>query len=113
MWSAEAIGSIISRASQNCTVSGWRANVMPFDIPFSLAGPRPAIAGTGLVALDVVIPNEPRSFPQLWAGGTCGNVLTALAYLGWDSYPIARLRDDAFSNYINQDLARWNVHLDY
>lgn len=67
-------------------VFGWRANVMRFEIPFDLPGPRPAIAGTGLIALDVVIPNEPRSLPQLWAGGTCGNVLTALAYLGWDSY---------------------------
>ncbi len=86
---------------------------MPFEIPLNLPGPRPAIAGTGLIALDVVIPNETRSLPQLWAGGTCGNVLTALAYFGWDSYPIARLRDDALSSYINQDLARWNVRLDY
>jgi sugar/nucleoside kinase (ribokinase family) len=86
---------------------------MPFEIPLNLPGPRPAIAGTGLIALDVVIPNEPQSLPQLWAGGTCGNVLTALAYFGWDAYPIARLRDDASSSQITHDFARWEVRLDY
>ncbi|GIW86328.1 MAG: carbohydrate kinase family protein [Isosphaeraceae bacterium] len=86
---------------------------MRFDVPFDLPGPRPVIAGTGLIALDVVIPNGPHSLPQLWAGGTCGNVLTALAFLGWDAYPIARLRDDAASRQITQDFGRWGVNPDF
>ena len=28
---------------------------------------------------------------RYWAGGTCGNVLTVLSYLGWHASPIARL----------------------
>ncbi|RUL89469.1 PfkB family carbohydrate kinase [Tautonia sociabilis] len=83
------------------------------DLPFNLPGPRPVIAGTGLIALDVVIPTGPDSLPQLWAGGTCGNVLTALAFLGWDAYPIARLRDDAASRQIGRDLGRWGVKPDF
>src|SRR5215218_804198 len=86
---------------------------MRHDLPFNLPGPSPVIAGTGLIALDVVIPIGAHSLPQLWAGGTCGNVLTALAYLGWDAYPIARLRDDAASRQINQDLCRWGVKPDF
>ena len=86
---------------------------MRFDLPFDLPGPRPVIAGTGLIALDVVIPNGPNSLPQMWAGGTCGNVLAILALLGWDAYPIARLRDDAASRQITHDLNRWGVKPDF
>ena len=75
--------------------------------------PRPIIAGTGLIALDVVIPTTSDSLPQLWAGGTCGNVLTVLSLLGWESIPIARLSNDAASKQITQDFERWGVRLDY
>ncbi len=86
---------------------------MSAENPFELEDFRPVISGTGLIALDLVLPNEPHSLPQLWAGGTCGNVLTALAYLGWDAYPIARLRADAASRQILQDLGRWRVRADF
>ena len=72
----------------------------------------PVVIGTGLVALDVVIPNGLESDPQLRAGGTCGNVLTALAYLGWSSYPIARLSEDGASKLVAADLRQWGVNLD-
>jgi len=71
------------------------------------------VVGTGLIALDVVIAEGSKSDPLLCAGGTCGNVLTALAYLGWDAYPIARLRDDAASKRIREDLNSWGVKLDF
>ena len=73
----------------------------------------PVIIGTGLVALDVVIADNPKVNPFLCAGGTCGNVLTALAYFGWDAYPIARLRSDAASKRIIDDLSEWGVKLDF
>ena len=50
---------------------------------FALAEQRPVVVGTGLVALDVVINSDVHRPPRLWAGGTCGNVLTILSYLGW------------------------------
>lgn len=73
----------------------------------------PIVIGTGLVALDVVIPTGLEADPQLRAGGTCGNVLTALAYLGWDSYPIARLKADGASKLVADDLRQWGVHLEF
>jgi sugar/nucleoside kinase (ribokinase family) len=73
----------------------------------------PVVIGTGLVALDVVIPNGLVADPQLRAGGTCGNVLTALAFLGWRSYPIARLSADGASKQVAADLRQWGVSLDF
>ncbi|HWG46498.1 MAG TPA: PfkB family carbohydrate kinase [Gemmataceae bacterium] len=73
----------------------------------------PVVIGTGLVALDVVIPSSLETDPQLRAGGTCGNVLTALAYLGWGSYPIARLSEDGASKLVAADLRQWGVQLDF
>ena len=48
---------------------------------------RPSIFGTGLIALDLVISSDPATPVQSWVGGTCGNVLSILAYLGWDAFP--------------------------
>jgi sugar/nucleoside kinase (ribokinase family) len=73
----------------------------------------PVVVGTGLVALDVVIPPEEAAQPKLWAGGTCGNVLLALSYLGWQSYPVARLKNDAACERICDDFRRWGVCLDF
>jgi fructokinase len=80
---------------------------------FSMRTPPPVIVGTGLVALDVVIPSEAGTAPRLWAGGTCGNVLTVLAYLGWDAYPVARLGQDSASLWVARDFTAWGGHPDF
>lgn len=74
---------------------------------------KPRIFGTGLIALDLVIGANSAAPVHSWAGGTCGNVLTIMSYLGWDSYPIARMSGDPASERVRVDLKRWNVHLDY
>ncbi len=74
---------------------------------------KPTIIGTGLLALDVVIADNIKADPLLCAGGTCGNVLTLLSFLGWNAYPIARLRADAASKQIAEDLRRWGVKTDF
>jgi sugar/nucleoside kinase (ribokinase family) len=71
----------------------------------------PRAFGAGLIALDLIVSAE-SSF-RAHVGGTCGNVLTALAYLGWDSYPIARLGNDSASQVVRADLSKWGVHLDH
>jgi len=78
--------------------------------PFSIRrDPAPTVVGTGLIALDIIFNGRSAAPLGLWAGGTCGNVLTVLAYLGWKSYPIARLRDDAFANDLIADVRKWKV----
>lgn len=69
-------------------------------------------SGTGLVALDVVISKDMKKPTQFYAGGSCGNVLTILSYLGWDSYPIARLSNNVASDLLIQDLNKWKVNED-
>jgi fructokinase len=68
--------------------------------------------GTGLIALDVVINDSSNSF-KLWAGGSCGNVLTILAYLGWESYPIARLANDTAAKELMTDMEKWGVNTQF
>jgi sugar/nucleoside kinase (ribokinase family) len=74
---------------------------------------RPVVFGTGLIALDMVMGADASQPVRSWTGGTCGNVLTILSYLGWDAYPIARLNGDAASLRVKADLDDWGVHLDY
>lgn len=76
-------------------------------------GRRPAVVGTGLVALDVIYGLDQTRAPDLYAGGTCGNVLAALAFLGWESYPIARLADDPAGRRVLRDLASCGVQTDF
>ena len=40
-------------------------------------------------------------------------MLSILAWLGWDAYPIARMNGDAASEAVRADMARWNVRLDW
>lgn len=74
---------------------------------------RPRAFGTGLIALDLVMSADPNTPVQAWAGGTCGNVLSILAYLGWESYPIARMNGDPASERVRADMSRWGVKLDF
>ncbi len=74
---------------------------------------RPKVFGAGLIALDLVIGADPESSVQSWAGGTCGNVIAILAYLGWKAFPIARMNGDPASDRVRTDLRRWGVGLDF
>jgi hypothetical protein len=73
----------------------------------------PICIGTGLIALDVLINGTTDGLLRLWAGGSCGNVLTILSYLGWQSFPIADLGVDNASETILNDMRRWNVNTNF
>ncbi len=72
----------------------------------------PSVVGVGLIVLDIVVSSESEFFSS-YAGGTCGNVLSVLSFLGWDAYPVARLNGDVASNRVKADMRRWRVHLDF
>lgn len=75
--------------------------------------PRPRAFGAGLLALDIVVSADPAVPMRSYAGGTCGNVMAALAYLGWETFPVARLNEDPAALRVRHDLLRWGVRLDY
>lgn len=77
------------------------------------SGAQPKAFGVGLIALDLVIGPDPQRPIRSWAGGTCGNVLSILSFLGWDTYPIARMNGDAASDRVRADLSHWGVNLDF
>ena len=70
---------------------------------------KPLAVGMGLVALDAVFTANGYGAPRCYAGGTCGNVLTILSYLGWHSVPVSRLRADKPGECLVQDLQHWGV----
>jgi fructokinase len=67
------------------------------------------VVGTGFIALDAVVSAEKSVPVRHWAGGTCGNVLIALRYLGWAAKPIARLGTSKVNQLLVKDLRRWRV----
>jgi len=69
----------------------------------------PVCIGAGLLALDVVLSDISKNCAQFLAGGSCGNVLTILSYLGWQSYPVARLSNNGASELLIDDLKTWKV----
>lgn len=100
--------------SRSASKPAWTAKLSKASGMKNADRPRhPSAFGAGLIALDLIVSADSPSSNQVHAGGTCSNVLTALAYLGWDSYPIARLGDDAASQVVRADLIRWGVHLDH
>jgi fructokinase len=69
--------------------------------------------GTGLVVLDVVLSEVSGEPARYWAGGTCGNVLIALSYLGWQAQPIARLKSGDAAQWLLADLELWGVSKEF
>ena len=68
------------------------------------SSPPITVAGAGFIALDILLDAH-----QDWqlcrrAGGTCGNVLAILSFLGFNSVPIARLGTDEAADIIVSDL---------
>ncbi|MFT3795227.1 PfkB family carbohydrate kinase [Flavobacterium sp.] len=66
--------------------------------------------GSGLVALDVILNGSPTTPAKLCAGGSCGNVLSILAFLGWNAYPVARLSDNKATDNLLFDLSKFDIN---
>lgn len=73
-------------------------------------GHQQSCVGTGFIVLDVIrnsigtSANEKRL-----AGGSCGNVLTILAYFGWNAHAVGRVGDDRAGRELLADLGQWGV----
>lgn len=66
--------------------------------------------GSGLIALDVILNGKPTTPAKLCAGGSCGNVLSILSFLGWEAKPIGRLAENKASEKLLQDLSNFKVN---
>jgi fructokinase len=97
------------------TYSGVRPSALTRSkTPLVEAAFKPVCVGSGFVALDLVLIGNDQSEPSFaLAGGSCGNVLTILAYLGWDAVPVLRLKDDDEAQKLVADLERWSVNTSF
>lgn len=68
--------------------------------------------GAGLVSLDILMRGYEETVSYK-VGGTCGNVMMILAYLGWESYPVARLNGSDQSQMMLDDMRSHGVHTDF
>ena len=69
--------------------------------------------GAGLISLDVLIWEGKRIPVSFYVGGTCGNVMMILSYMGWETYPIARLDSTKDGMRVLADMEKHNVHTDF
>lgn len=71
------------------------------------------VVGAGLISLDVLI-WEGQIIPvSYYVGGTCGNVMMILSYMGWEAYPIARLDGTKDGLRVLADMEKHKVHTDF
>ena len=101
----------MSHATLSYLACGWQENVFMTDKKGITRKHIPSVVGTGLIALDIVTNNHQNTPLHFWSGGSCGNVLIILAYLGWHSYPVARLGSDNAAKTITNDMRKHGVNL--
>lgn len=77
-------------------------------MPKGKSSQKSRLVAAGLCALDIVFGLDDPA-PRFYAGGTCGNVVAGLAFLGWDATPVARLGRDVAGEFVRRDLERWGV----
>lgn len=71
------------------------------------------VLGAGLISLDVLIWDGKLIPVGYYVGGTCGNVMMILSFMGWEAYPIARLDETKDAQRIKEDMLNHNVHTDF
>lgn len=72
-----------------------------FDLDLKPAEDNPTCLGSGFMALDIV---EGRHGNFATVGGSCGNVMSILAWLGWTATISGRLLDDVAGQFIKDEL---------
>lgn len=72
----------------------------------------PIIVGSGLVALDLVLPKDAFTPEKVSVGGSCGNVMSTLAWLGWRSFPVATVSEDLAGETVRRCLEESGVSTD-
>ena len=71
-----------------------------------------SVVGCGLITLDLVVGPDVRT-RYVGAGGTCGNVLSILGYLGTPSAAVARLGNDSAGETVVAHLKMAGVNTDF
>lgn len=76
------------------------------DLRLRKARGTPSCLASGFIAMDIV-EGEFETFSA--AGGSCGNVMALLSFLGWTAQPVARLGADHAGSFIRAQFERLGV----
>ena len=84
---------------------------------------RKTVIGSGIYNLDAIVVRDYSSWPRLRpftdrtvieeVGGTCGNVMSILAHLGWEAFPEVSLDGSPEGRKIAEDLRRYGCDCRY
>jgi sugar/nucleoside kinase (ribokinase family) len=80
------------------------------DLVLKPATSSPLCVGVGFLAADII---QGSNEEFVAAGGSCGNVMAVLAWLGWQAVPVARLGHDRAAKVILKDLGGLGVSCDH
>lgn len=69
--------------------------------------------GAGLISLDILLRDDGIRPISYYVGGTCGNVMMILSYMGWDACPIARLDNSKYTERLLADMRKFNINTQY
>ena len=67
-----------------------------------------SVLGTGLLCLDIIYHND---IQQISNGGTCANVLSVLAQIGWNTWALKPKYDDPWDDFIESNLNTLGVNI--
>src|SRR5574340_1173793 len=99
----------LSNSQQALSLTIFGASVScPYDMNTRHHLKRPTLVGCGFVAWDVVL-GESLSVEYTGVGGTVGNIMSIMAYLGWHTVPIVRLGNDSAGTNILSELIALGV----
>lgn len=76
------------------------------DLRLRKTNKNPVCLSTGFIAMDIV-EGESETFAA--AGGSCGNVMALLSYMGWHTQPVARLGFDNAGTFIKEEFEKLGV----
>ena len=75
---------------------------------------RQTCVGTGFIVLDVVQHlGDSDVKEKRYVGGSCGNVLSVLAYLGWNAVAVGRIGRDAAGHELLSDFRKFGVKTNF
>src|SRR5260221_11327680 len=89
---------------------GGMGTMSRVDLSLRAIAGHPSCIGVGFVAADIV---EGTGEGFVAAGGSCGNVMAILAWLGWNAVPLSRLGRDWAAKTVRKDLRDAGVALDH
>lgn len=80
------------------------------SLQFTTEGSRSRVSGAGFIALDVML-GSGSQLAYTGIGGSTGNVLSILSFLGWESLPLVNLGRDHVGATIHREFTRLGANM--